>query len=132
MARILVIDDDEAIRDLLRKILEQDGHEIVEASDGNEGVDAYRQAPADLVITDLFMPEKDGLSLIEEIRRDYPKAQIISITAGLGDDCAMAKELGAARTFVKPISVVEIRRAVVELLRLHKDAGDGMHSPDRR
>lgn len=118
MARILVIDDDGATRDLLRHILERDGHDVVEAFDGNDGLASYRQAPTDLVITDIFMPERDGLSVIEEIRHDNPKARVISITAGLGDDCARAKELGAARTFVKPIPIAEMQKAVKELLRM--------------
>ena len=116
MARILVIDDDQTVRDLLRKALAGAGHQVVDAPGGQEGIELYRQAPADLVITDLFMPQTDGLTVIEEVRKDNPNAKIISMTAGEGDDCALAKELGAERTFVKPFSIPDILRTVEELL----------------
>ncbi len=118
MARILVIDDDKPIRDLLRKTLEMAGHETEEAYDGQHGLELNRSNPVDLVITDIFMPRKGGLEVIEEIRREYPRIKIISITAGEGDDCAEAKELGAVRTFVKPIKLDELLDAVKEVLHL--------------
>ena len=68
MARILVIDDDSMIRDLLREMLEQDGHDVVEAEDGEEGVRISHQARADLVITDLFLPPRGGLAVIQQLR----------------------------------------------------------------
>ncbi|MDP6776538.1 MAG: response regulator [Candidatus Latescibacteria bacterium] len=116
MARILVIDDDQTVRGVLRKALAGAGHEVVEAPGGQAGIELYRQAPADLVITDLFMPETDGLTVIEEVRKLNPETRIVSITAGEGDDCALARELGAERTFVKPFSIPDILRTVEELL----------------
>ena len=117
MAHILVIDDDSATRVLLRTILEMDGHAVVDAFDGNEGLKCLQHRLPDLVITDIFMPGRDGLSVIQQIRKYHPMVQVISVTAGVGDDCAKAKELGAARTFVKPISVPEMQKAVREVLR---------------
>ncbi len=116
MARILVIDDDPTVREVLRKTIAGAGHEVIEAPGGQAGIDLYRRNPADLVITDLFMPEIDGLTVIEEIRKHDPSAKIISMTAGEGDDCALAKELGAERTFVKPFSISDILRTLEELL----------------
>lgn len=116
MARILVIEDETSIRRLMRQTLEQAGHEIVEAYDGDEGLRLFHRHPADLVITDLFMPRKDGWDVIAEIHRDSPGTKIISITAGLGDDCARAKELGATRTLIKPLKLQELLETVQEVL----------------
>ncbi len=117
MARILVIDDESQVRKLIRHILEPEGYEIIEAFDGDDGLQLFLQTPVDLVITDLFMPNKDGLAVIQELRRMSPRIKIITITAGLGDDCARAHELGAARTLVKPLNMEELRDTVREILR---------------
>ena len=82
MARILIIDDDEQVRRYLRKILEAQGHEVVAASDGKLGIELCREEPTDLIITDIFMPEKEGLETIGELRRDYPDVKIIAISGG--------------------------------------------------
>ena len=116
MARILLIDDDADIRKLLLKALKTAGHNVAEAPNGREGIALYQEHPADLVITDLFMPEKDGYEVIKDILRDYPTANIISMTDGGGDDCVRARELGAVRTFVKPFPEQELLDAVEEVL----------------
>ena len=116
MACILVIDDEYETRLALRQMLERAGHEVVEASNGEEGMQFYRQCPTELVITDLFMPEKDGYEIIQEIRSSDPKVKIISMTSGEGDDCARARELGASRTFVKPFRQEELLDAIDEVL----------------
>ncbi len=116
MARILVIDDDEQMRAAVGWMLKRAGYEVVEAAGGGEGVKCYCEGSVDLVITDIFMPEKDGLAVIEEVLREDPMARIISMTAGEGDDCALAKELGATRTFVKPFRLEELLEAVAEVL----------------
>ena len=71
VARILVIDDDEPVRVSLRRALGMAGYEVVEATNGDEGVRLHREEPFDLVITDILMPEKDGLEVIRELRRDF-------------------------------------------------------------
>ena len=120
MARILVIDDDSETLELLRRILEMDGHEVREALDGYEGVLLYRREPADLVITDILMPRQDGVSAINEIRRGFPDARIIAFSGGGNrgalDFLSLARRLGAQRTLAKPFSVSEIRKAVNEVL----------------
>jgi len=73
MARILVVDDDDQIRTLLRVTLEREGHEVFEAPDGNVALSLYHQNPADLVITDIIMPEKEGIEMIMELRRSDPE-----------------------------------------------------------
>ena len=120
MARVLIIDDEPEVRKILRRILEHDGHEIVEASDGDEGLRYYRLQPVDLVITDILMPGEGGISTIREIRREAPDARIIAISGG-GDTgrldfLPLAKNLGAFTTLSKPILIADLRKAVAEAL----------------
>ena len=82
MALILIIDDDDQIRRVLRKTLERDGYDVADAPNGKEGIRLYRENPADLVITDIIMPEKEGIETIRELRRDFPEVKIIAISGG--------------------------------------------------
>jgi len=120
MARILVVDDHKDSRELLEYILAEDGHEIVHAENGNEAVTRYRAGPTDLVILDVFMPEKNGLDAMAEIRAEFPAAKIVVVTAGwnLGrrDPLSLALEAGADATIRKPIDPIGLRRAVETLL----------------
>ncbi len=116
MARILVIDDEATIRSAIHKTLQMAGYEVDEASDGEAGVEHYRNKPADLVITDIRMPKKDGLEVIEELLSDYPDTKIIAITAYAEESIRKAEELGAARTFLKPISMKGMLETVKEVL----------------
>jgi CheY-like chemotaxis protein len=77
MALILIIDDDNQFRAMLREMLERTGYEFLEASDGKEGLKLYRENP-----TDLIMPEKEGIETIIELRRDFPDVKIIAISGG--------------------------------------------------
>ena len=76
MARILVIDDEEPLRQMIRHMLELDGHEVEEAIDGKEGMAAYRSRPPEVVMVDIRMPVKDGYEVIKELRQEYPDARI--------------------------------------------------------
>jgi CheY-like chemotaxis protein len=82
MARILVIDDEEDARTLVRQALESDGHEVIPANDGAEGLALQRQRPADLVITDIFMPEADGIETIHKLKEDFPDVKVIAMSGG--------------------------------------------------
>jgi len=120
MKRILIIDDNDQLRSLLREILELGNYVVTEAPNGDIGARLFRQQPADLVITDIFMPEKEGLETIRELRRDFPDVKIIAISGG-GSRGALgylptAKKLGAHRTFIKPFEMLELLAAVHELL----------------
>lgn len=121
MKRILVIEDDDQIRLLLRKILEKAGYQVTEAQDGYVGLRLFRSQPADLVITDIFMPEKEGLGTIRELKRDFPGVKIIAISGGgLTGNLSflqVAGAMGAQRTIVKPFDYMEILTAVKEVLR---------------
>ena len=122
MAKILIIDDEEQVRLYLRSILEPEGHEVVEAPDGKVGLQLYREEPVDLIITDVFMPEKEGLETIRELRSEYPEVKIIAISGGgrTGnlDFLPLAKTFGALRTLAKPFDRQEMLDAVQEVLGL--------------
>ena len=120
MSSILIIDDDPQILKMLRQILEREGYEVTEASNGKQGVRLYRKNPADLVITDIIMPEKEGIEIIIELKRDYPDVKIIAISGGgrinPEDYLDIAKKLGAHRIFSKPVERKELLNAVRELI----------------
>lgn len=120
MKRILVIDDDDHVRSMIRYILERTGYEVVEAEDGEVGTRLYRTQPCDLIITDIFMPEKEGLETIRELVRDFPEVKIIAISGGGMTGAlsylALARSFGALRTIAKPFDRHELLAAVGELL----------------
>jgi CheY-like chemotaxis protein len=122
MARILVIDDEKEMRDLLRWMLEREGYQVVTASDGKEGLHLYRENPADLIITDLIMPEMEGIETILALKQDFPGVKIIAMSGGghVGPDpyLKIAEGVGAIRVFAKPFLREEILNAVQELLRI--------------
>jgi DNA-binding NtrC family response regulator len=114
MASILIIDDEEPVRVLLRFALEAAGHEVTEAANGRQGLELYRQRPADLVITDMFMPELNGLDMLLELTREFLHAKVIAIS-GVGGErnvLDVAKLLGARQTFQKPFSLPHLLGAV--------------------
>ncbi len=121
MPRVLVIDDDEQIRSLLRAILEREGYEVETAADGAQGLNFFRKDPADLVITDILMPEKEGLETIRELCDEFPDAKIIAISGGgsLAHPevyLELCKKFGALRTFQKPVDRHELVTAVREII----------------
>ncbi len=120
MARILIIDDEAAIRRLVRIHFERAGYQVTEAPDGRAGLALHAADPADVIITDLFMPDFDGIETIRELRRVGGGVKVIVASGGdstgrlsmLGD----AKLLGADRAFQKPVKPEELVKAVRELL----------------
>jgi two-component system response regulator (stage 0 sporulation protein F) len=114
MASILIVDDEDSVRHLLRRILEEDGHHVREASNGQAGLTLYRQAPADLVITDILMPERDGMDVTLELTREFLDAKVIAMTGATGDRnfLGVAKLFGARQIIQKPFTVEEVRRLV--------------------
>jgi two-component system response regulator (stage 0 sporulation protein F) len=114
MATILVIDDQEPIRSLLRAALEGDGHEVLEASNGRLGLKQYRERSADLIITDIVMPEMNGLEMMLELTRSFPDVKVIAMSGGLEREGGLnaAKLLGARQTFQKPLDIRELLDAV--------------------
>ena len=120
MSKILVIEDDSAVRLSLQMMLEDGGYEVQVAEDGEQGINYYREAPADLVITDLFMPKKEGIETISELRQDYPGVKIIAISGGgqhiPGGFLVFAKKLGAIHTFQKPVDNDELLQVIHTVL----------------
>ena len=116
---ILIIDDDEQIRAFLRQVLEEAGYMVIEAPNGQEGLRQFRQTPTALVITDLLMPDGDGLEVTMALHRESPKVKIIAITGGSGprDFLDTAKLLGAHRTMKKPVTAAELLHAVQQELQ---------------
>jgi two-component system, chemotaxis family, chemotaxis protein CheY len=120
MADIVVIDDDPALRGTIRKILERGGHTVREAGDGDAGLRMVEEAQPDLVVTDLLMPEKEGIETIMELCDRYPRVRIIAISGAGGVDdpgpLVDAELFGAHATLPKPFSVDTLLRVVGEVL----------------
>ena len=120
MERILIIDDNREVLGTYSQILEHAGYEVLVAADGKEGVRTFRENPLDLVITDIFMPEKEGLEVIVELKRDFPNVKIIAISGGAflePKDCLdVAKHFGVMCTLTKPIERGVLLEAVQECL----------------
>jgi len=112
MARILIIDDDDQIRDMLCRMLNQEGYVADDASNGVEGLARFRQQPYDLVLTDLIMPEKEGIEMIIELKSEFPEVKIIAMSGGarMGPEAylQLAESLGAESCFTKPIPRKEL------------------------
>jgi CheY-like chemotaxis protein len=115
MARILLIDDDDTVRTMLRLTLVHFGHTVIEARDGKEGLELFQNTDVDLLITDIVMPEKEGLEVLMELRKRLPPVKIIAISGG--DYLQMAKLMGAAKVLAKPFSSSVLIEAIDELLR---------------
>jgi two-component system, chemotaxis family, chemotaxis protein CheY len=107
MASILIIDDDGHVRAALRMALEDAGHAVREAAHGAAGLEAYRSDPADLVISDVYMPETDGLETLRVLRREWPDARVIAMSGGSArlpvDVLSLARALGAIGVLDKPV-----------------------------
>jgi DNA-binding response OmpR family regulator len=118
LARILVIDDDPDMRAMLEQTLKAAGHEVISAADGSEGVERYRTSPADLVITDIYMPKQDGLETIREFRRRFPEVRIIAMSgrALAVTMLSIAQDLGAVAVLHKPFAADDLFAAVERVL----------------
>ena len=120
MAHILLIDDDDDVRTMIRLTLVQFGHTVIEARNGREGLALFPHAAADLVITDIVMPEGEGLEVLMALRRHVPPVKVMAISGGgrvsAADYLHMAKAMGAAKVLAKPFSAEVLLAAVNELL----------------
>lgn len=114
MPSILIIDDDDAVRGLLRAVLEAEGYEVAEAANGRQGLNQYRLRPADVVITDILMSEMNGLVMLLKLTREFLHATVIAISGAGGKESALdvATLLGARQTFQKPMNMAELLNAV--------------------
>jgi len=121
MPRILVIDDNRDMRDLLRVVLERDGYAVDVAADGEEGLQIQSARPADVVITDIFMPNRDGLETIGRLRAEHPRVKVLVISGG-GDVVrgtsylSTAREIGAHAVLPKPFDLPALLATVRGLI----------------
>ncbi len=122
MKKILVIDDEASIRVLLTKILDREGFFVITASDGKQGIQIFKKDPVDLVVTDLIMPEKEGMEVIMELRKETPHIPVIAISGGGRNSpegyLNMARLLGANAVLEKPIQKEKFLDAVRKALKI--------------
>ena len=119
-ARILIVDDEKAIRKLFCRILQSVGYECIEAENGKEAIDLFKAQPTDMVITDIVMPEQEGIATILQLKKMPSKPKIIAISGGgrISADhyLALAEKIGADIALEKPVTRDELLRVVRELL----------------
>ena len=110
MARILIIDDDPDLRAVLAQMLRLAGYEVALAANGREGLEQALKQPADLVLTDIYMPEQEGLETILELRRRFPQLPVLAMSgrAAAGTMLGIAQRLGAIAVLQKPFSSDEL------------------------
>jgi len=120
MAKVLIVDDDPQFRAMIAQALNRHGFEVLEAADGNEAINLYRDNSPDVAIIDILMPEKDGLEAIQEIRLSSPDARIVAISGGGKtvqiDYLPVARVMGAQQILRKPIDPLELIQVIQGLL----------------
>jgi two-component system cell cycle response regulator CpdR len=120
MGKILIIDDEPYILLMLKKMLERAGYEVDLASNGREGMELFEKDSADLVITDIIMPDKEGLEIILEMKKQRPELKIIAISGGgrISPESYLecARHFGAEKVFQKPFRQKELVSAVRQLM----------------
>ena len=120
MDKILVIDDDPAMRAMIKQMLERAGYAVDEAENGALGMEKFRAQPASLIVTDIVMPDQEGIETIAEFRKDFPDVKIIAMSGGGRkgnvDFLGLAERMGASHTFPKPVDRKAFLQAVSECL----------------
>jgi len=119
MRRVLIVDDDADMRLTLKLALELAGYSVTEAANGREAVERQRSAPADVVLTDIFMPESDGFEAIDALRRDFPATKVIVMSGGAQltkrDYLPDAELMGADATLQKPFDIEQLLKTLQRL-----------------
>lgn len=130
--RVLVVDDIADARNSIRMLLEMEGFAVCVAANGREAIELHRRAPFDVVLTDIFMPEKDGIETIQEIRQSNPSVQIAVMSgsqkARLETLKVVARELGVSKFLLKPVDPGVLIDTVKELAGL---SGENSDVPNR-
>lgn len=120
MAKILIADDEASVLEVVSRALALDEHMVVLAHDGEQAVMMARAEHPELALIDLFMPRKEGLETIMQLRKAYPELKIIAMSGGNPTHgmsfLEMATRLGAHRVLAKPFSIADLRTAVADLL----------------
>ena len=119
MPRVLLIEDDDLLRDVLARSLVAAGHEVVEASNGIEGIDLFRARPADVVVTDLVMPLQEGVETIMQLRKLRRDIPIVAMSGGVPNSklyLGIAGRIGAQKILPKPFTPAQLQAAITEAL----------------
>lgn len=124
--RILILDDDQELATSLRELIADDEYEIDIAGDGREGIRLQSSTPYDLIVTDIVMPEEDGLQVIMWVKQSFPQTKLIAISGGgyfdSRDYLLMAKELGASFVLCKPFEIKTLKAGIRRLLDIKESA----------
>lgn len=123
MARILIIDDDALLRNVLAKALVHAGHTVIQAEDGRQGIDLMRATEVDVAITDLIMPVQEGVETIIALRRDHPDVPVIAMSGGASNSplyLEIAEKIGARHILSKPFLTRELVALIGEILASRK------------
>ncbi len=125
MAKILLVEDDDLVRDMLVQMLQRATHEVLSAANGEEAIEILRKVEPDILVTDLIMPKKSGITLISEVKNKHPKMEIIAISGGGRLDPTgyldLSESLGASVSFEKPIDKAALLMAIDLLLHTRKE-----------
>ena len=116
MACILVVDDTNDVREVLREMLEREGYDVLDAPDGKEGLRIYQENDIDLVISDVLMPEKDGIEMVMQLKFNFPEAKVIVLTGGPEGFLKVAEKYDVKYTFKKPVDRKKLIEAVRDML----------------
>jgi CheY-like chemotaxis protein len=134
MSRILIIDDEASVRTMLRRVLEEAGHTVFEAPDGREGLNLSRKERTDVVVTDLYMPDTDGIEVIRALRKGSTHPKIICMSGGgqaeVFDWGTAAMSLGADSVLMKPFDPLSLLAVLADVLENAADAAEVMPSVD--
>lgn len=125
MAKILLVEDDELVRDMLTQILERASHKVIPAANGEEAIEQLKKDKPDIMVTDIIMPKKSGITLISEVKNRHPNLEIIAISGGGRLDpmgyLDLSESLGASVSFEKPIDNTALLMAIDLLLHGKKE-----------
>lgn len=121
MATILLVEDDDLVKDMLAQVLERASHKVIRAHDGQEATELLRNAHPDIMVTDIIMPKKSGITLISEVKNKHPNMEIIAISGGGRLDpigyLDLSESLGATISFEKPIDNAALLMSIDLLLQ---------------
>lgn len=131
---ILVVDDEDELREIVRRVLADAGHRVMTAEDGNSASRLISNEVFDLVITDVIMPERDGMQVITELRRKHPRVRVIAMSGGghvpRAQYLKMARGLGAHAVLEKPFTASELTQAIATALSSSEDSAEARKTPE--
>ena len=131
MATILLVEDDDLVRDMLAQVLQRASHKVESATNGEEATELLKKIEPDIMVTDIIMPKKSGITLISEVKDKHPNMEIIAISGGGRLDPTgyldLSESLGATVSFEKPIDKSALLMAIDLLLHGHGKHGETAH-----